>query len=187
MRRAVIVLCLALATLPVTAGATSAQTPTQDSVVGSGTTSNGFTFDIDARSGPGGEDPTGEVSFRFNSDGSVFFSGSAICLSVEGSFAIIHVATSQFGVVGLEVTDSPAGDLIRGIPVGTTPGCSPLGAAVDFPVSIGDLVVSDAPELPVSKDQCKNGGWRTFGVFKNQGDRVSFVETGGKNPPATSP
>lgn len=31
--------------------------------------------------------------------------------------------------------------------------------------------------------QCKNGGWVTFGVFKNQGDCVSFVATGGSNPP----
>jgi hypothetical protein len=37
---------------------------------------------------------------------------------------------------------------------------------------------------PTSKDQCKNGGWRDFGVFENQGDCVSFVATGGKNPPA---
>ncbi len=35
-----------------------------------------------------------------------------------------------------------------------------------------------------SKDQCKNGGWQSFGVFKNQGDCVSFLATGGKNPPA---
>ncbi|HJQ95173.1 MAG TPA: hypothetical protein VJ935_05625 [Acidimicrobiia bacterium] len=34
-----------------------------------------------------------------------------------------------------------------------------------------------------SKDQCKNGGWVTFGVFRNQGDCVSFVTTGGSNPP----
>jgi hypothetical protein len=30
-----------------------------------------------------------------------------------------------------------------------------------------------------------NGGWRSFGsVFKNQGDCVSFVATGGKNSPS---
>jgi hypothetical protein len=34
-----------------------------------------------------------------------------------------------------------------------------------------------------SKDRCKNGGWVTFGVFKNQGDCVSFFATGGANPP----
>lgn len=37
--------------------------------------------------------------------------------------------------------------------------------------------------LPTDKAQCKNGGWQQFGVFKNQGDCVSFVETGGKNQP----
>jgi hypothetical protein len=36
--------------------------------------------------------------------------------------------------------------------------------------------------LPTSKDQCKNGGWETFGnTFKNQGQCVSFVATGGKH------
>jgi len=37
--------------------------------------------------------------------------------------------------------------------------------------------------VPTSKAQCKNGGWRTStrpdcSPFKNQGDCVSFVETG---------
>ena len=39
------------------------------------------------------------------------------------------------------------------------------------------------PLLPTSKDECKKGGWQSFGVFKNQGDCVSFVATAGKNPP----
>jgi hypothetical protein len=34
------------------------------------------------------------------------------------------------------------------------------------------------------KEHPKNGGWRSYGVFKNQGDCVSFVATNGKNPPA---
>jgi Protein of unknown function (DUF642) len=38
--------------------------------------------------------------------------------------------------------------------------------------------------LPTTTDECKNGGWQSFGVFKNQGDCVSFVATQGKNPPA---
>jgi PKD repeat protein len=38
---------------------------------------------------------------------------------------------------------------------------------------------------PISKDQCKSGGWQNYGgIFKNQGDCVSFVSTGGGNPPA---
>jgi hypothetical protein len=42
-----------------------------------------------------------------------------------------------------------------------------------------------SPALPATKDDCKDGGWQDFfGVFKNQGDCVSFVATGGKNLPA---
>lgn len=37
---------------------------------------------------------------------------------------------------------------------------------------------------PTNKDQCKKDGWKTFGLFKNQGDCVSFVATEGKNLPA---
>lgn len=31
-------------------------------------------------------------------------------------------------------------------------------------------------DLPNSKDQCKDGGWQTFGVFKNQGQCVAYIE-----------
>ncbi len=31
---------------------------------------------------------------------------------------------------------------------------------------------------PTSKQQCKHGGWRSFPQFKNQGDCLSFVNTG---------
>ena len=35
------------------------------------------------------------------------------------------------------------------------------------------------PNVPMSKDQCKNGGYKDFGtMFKNQGDCVSFVQNG---------
>jgi hypothetical protein len=37
---------------------------------------------------------------------------------------------------------------------------------------------------PTSDMQCKNNGWKAYGVFKNQGDCVSFVATGAKNLPA---
>ena len=40
--------------------------------------------------------------------------------------------------------------------------------------------------VPTSKNQCKNGGWQNLAdnngtPFKNQGDCVSYVATGGKN------
>lgn len=40
-----------------------------------------------------------------------------------------------------------------------------------------------APELPTSAGECAGDGWRSFGVFKNRGDCVSFVATGGRNEP----
>jgi DNA-binding beta-propeller fold protein YncE len=60
-----------------------------------------------------------------------------------------------------------------------SPKSPPTVAAGRFP---GGVAVSE-PRMPTTKDECKNGGWRDFGVFKNQGDCVSFVATGGKNPP----
>lgn len=55
------------------------------------------------------------------------------------------------------------------------------GVALDLNIS-ATLV----PALPTAKADCKGGGWQTFGVFENQGDCVSYVATGGKNPPALS-
>ncbi len=40
-----------------------------------------------------------------------------------------------------------------------------------------------ATNRPASKEDCKDGGWTNYGVFKNQGDCVSYVATGGTNPP----
>lgn len=42
-------------------------------------------------------------------------------------------------------------------------------------------IFSIAAVLPTKTDECKNGGWQSFGAFKNQGDCVSFVATKGRN------
>ena len=162
--------------------------PDQDSVTGSGTTANNFTFDIEARSGPSGENPTGQVSFTWRQG--VLFAGRVSCLVVNGNVATLNVEVTpplQFGpLITMDVTDSPTGDLIRAIPTARSPDdCSPLtSGVVEFPVSSGDVVVVDAQPFPTSKEQCKNGGWQSYGVFSNQGDCVSFVATGGKNQPS---
>lgn len=49
---------------------------------------------------------------------------------------------------------------------------------------VSTLPNGPTPLLPTSKDQCKNGGWQSFGSFENQGDCVSFVASGGRNEPA---
>jgi hypothetical protein len=60
---------------------------------------------------------------------------------------------------------------------------SPAGA-VAFHNERGDIVVTDAPARPTSKDECKSGGWRNYPGFKNQGECVSLAATAGKDHPA---
>ena len=38
-------------------------------------------------------------------------------------------------------------------------------------------------DRPTTGDDCKQDGWRKYLVFKNQGDCVSWVATGGRNEP----
>jgi hypothetical protein len=39
-------------------------------------------------------------------------------------------------------------------------------------------LASPVPLGPTTKDQCKNGGWRDFPEFKNQGQCIAFVDHG---------
>src|SRR5690606_2733943 len=45
-----------------------------------------------------------------------------------------------------------------------------------------ELDGDEEPAMPTNKDECKQGGWSAYGVFKNQGDCVSYVATNGRNP-----
>jgi hypothetical protein len=175
--------------IPTAAGA---QAPTEDSVTGTviaGTTGRFpmlFEFVFSARSGPSGENPAGQVTVTDR------FSGSVTCLTVRGNVTLLKIQVSppsSFSLVSFRVTDnagSTTPDLIESTP-GTGPAseCSSPEASYlrTDPVVSGDVVVVDAPSLPTSKDQCKNGGWRSFPGFRNQGDCTSFVATGGRNPP----
>jgi hypothetical protein len=188
MRKAIAVVSLTLTALAVSAGAAGAQTPTQDSVVGNGFAS--FFYEIDVRSGPSGENPTGQLVARNDStDPNVFFGGPPTCLTVRDNVATMNIQDTLgvgFGIVTVQVTDAPVDHV--DVTLGRQPDdCSLLTSPlVSSDVISGDFVVTNATPLPTSKDQCKNGGWKSYGVFKNQGDCVSFVATGGKNPPAGS-
>jgi hypothetical protein len=184
MRRRLLIVAMAVGVGAALAlpGVSSAQAPAQDSVIGSGSSSipgcNG-PVEISVQSGPSGENPTGQMTC-----GSLF-NGPVTCLNVSGNVALLTVQDSVFGAVGVRITDAgPTGD---GLEAFLGAGCpTPLSSYLDFEFT-GDIVVVDAQPFPTSTDQCKNGGWRTFGVFKNQGDCVSFVATKGKNPPAAGP
>jgi hypothetical protein len=164
-----------------------AQGPAQDSVTGSGT-AGPYSFVFDAHSGPSGENPTGTATISLTSTPSVFTSGPVTCLAVDGNRAVIGIENGPGSLTAgegtlIEVTDNPDALFFR---LWFEPPSTCLTAPSGYtptPVSSGDIRITDAQPLPTSKDQCKNGHWRDFGVFKNQGDCVSFVATKGKKPP----
>jgi hypothetical protein len=191
MKRSVAAAFVVLAV--VLAPSAAGQVPAQDSVTGSATTGIGraftaFTFDV--HSGPSGENPTGTVVFDtfFGRIGEL----GVTCLSVSGNRAsmLVEAPPNTSGIVGVAVAvedDGPGTDRIDFHVLSVLPGDCSLPSQVFEPTVFGDVTVVDAPPLPSSKDQCQNGGWRSYPGFKNQGDCLSFVATGGKNPPAGSP
>jgi hypothetical protein len=201
---------LAVAGLLALPGVAAGQAPTEDSVVADGFDPGVLFLDIDVRSGPSGENPTGRVAFHIGGGLGPTYTAEPTCLGVTGNTAVIgFLGTLSFGgsvdpVAGLiRVTDAggpgSSQDIFEGPrAVDTSPPVTPLTDCSNFPTAggdrfsvfadpTGDIVVRDAQPLPTSKDQCKNGGWRDFGVFKNQGDCVSFFATGGDNPPSGGP
>jgi hypothetical protein len=171
-----------------------------------------FRFEFSARSGSSGEAPSGDFFLEFGETGrppTFKIDGPVTCLAVEGNAAVIGIASSVGGGPGnaTVVVHDAAGtqadpqDVIGFFTVGgpTGPTCpAPSSLPPLFPCCdnfwgsqflgfLGaegtEITVRDAPRLPTTKPECKNGGWKTYGIFKNQGDCVSFVATGGKNPP----
>jgi hypothetical protein len=159
---------------------------------------------FDAHSGPAGETPSGQVTFATGERlGLQTDLGTVSCLAVSGNRASIGVDFEGFFGVGAHAAVVYVEDLggetqdkiaVQNLAPGVTapsvcPVVRPPGVPLQatFAVDFDDwhIVVIDTVVRPTSKDECRNGGWRTFGVFKNQGDCVSFVATGGKNPPKT--
>jgi len=163
---------------------------------------------VEARSDATGGNPTGTVHLAFSSGsrGATFVEANVTCLAVSGNVAIIGALGDHAGpmeldfypvAVVLRVTDgggpasgrdtweilSSQGESGGPAPPAPTNCAGFLGEPVG-PVQVnqeGDLVVHDAQELPTSKDECKNGGWRNYGTtFKNQGQCVAFAQRGPK-------
>jgi hypothetical protein len=202
------------------ASSAGAQPNGEDSVTGSQQIpfdGGGAAMQVDARSGPAGENPSGTFSASFSygsgSNNWYFRDGTVTCLVVDGNEAVV-VGTGTYGGGYNPFTGEPNPELERwfrlyvqdnGPPLGpfpefgvrdvvshdfsaTEPDCSipPVPPPPQWPLeaTLGDVAVHDAPALPTTKEQCKDGGWRPFGVFRNQGDCVSYVATRGRNPAA---
>lgn len=76
-----------------------------------------------------------------------------------------------------------AGPNLQGISCVSIGSCVAVGSYIDDSGSYQGWAASTSLPLPTAADQCKKDAWQTYGVFKTQGDCVSYVETGGHNPP----
>jgi hypothetical protein len=94
---------------------------------------------------------------------------------------------NEYGFYGTTQTDTYTGGDFWQLPGTNDPGAwttTPWFSGTSYIADLGFQASFSSP-LPTSKAQCMNGGWQNFGTtFKNQGDCVSFVATGGKNPPS---
>jgi len=180
-RRLPLATVLAIAAALVFAPGSGAQAPTQDSVTG--TASSGFGrgelfFTFDAHSGPSGENPTGTVTIE--SDIADLGPQPVSCLGVSGNRATVVVSfptapPANAGAV-IQVQDNGTSpDAVSASFVLTLPSSCAAPGSVTGASNSGDLTVVDAEPLPASTDQCKNGGWRNFPGFKNQGQCIRFV------------
>jgi hypothetical protein len=164
----------------------AAPPPTQDSVLLTGGTvqAGDFTlFEINATSGPSGENPTGHTKFfQEGVHGVGNLGGPVLCLGVRGNTATMNVESELGFLHTIQVVDGQPDTFDASLdtaPRGPT-DCSPLApTGFGAPLSSGDITVVDAPALPTTKGQCRDGGWSKFG-FKNSGRCIAFVNNGPK-------
>jgi hypothetical protein len=138
-------------------------------------------FVFDAHSGPSGENPTGTVRTDIESPLgnfiNTFDTARVTCLNVSGNRATVGAELRGVpgAVISLEDNDGAGQDRFA-LDLLSTPAlvCTANPSIALTPIFGGDITVHDAPPLPTSKDQCKNGGWQQFG-FRTQGQCVAFV------------
>ena len=150
-------------------------------------------YTFDAHSGAAGQAPSGTVTFATGERlGLQLDPGSVSCLKATGDRASIGVNFEGFlsephaAVIYVEDLGGEGQDKIavEDLPAGATapslcPAVRPPGLPLQptYPVNFADwhITVIDTPAVPATTMQCTNGGWQAFGIFKNQGECVSFV------------
>lgn len=143
-------------------------------------------IEVDAHSGPSGENPDGSASFVIG--GILPISGPVVCLDVSGNTALLTVAgpfasAPHFASFILRLVDNGGSGLdsfeyfTNNPEVPEILDCR-LGSEFWFGGSlIGRALVSDVDvqaATPTSKRECRRGGFADFG-FKNQGRCVRYV------------
>ena len=142
-----------------------------------GTFTEDGSFTYDSTGYPGTGTVTAEFTITTNDGSGNTVTGTASYPAPNSSFA-------QFGVCGFDVEAGYSATIHTSVGAFHDEGLAelntltPAGFDHFFETS---LAGGPVPAAPTSKDQCTTGGWKTFGNFKNQGDCVSYVATGGKN------
>ncbi len=193
--RSHLVLLIAIfATVIVPAGATASQPPAGSQMDTATATGNNLIIDdfssteieIDAHSGPSGENPGGHVSFV--AGGILPISGPVDCLDVSGNTAVMTVAgpfpsAPGFTAFVVRLVDNGGSGLDRFENFPDDPevpepiDCRDYSTPFFGGSLIGRAVVTDVDpsvSLPTSKKQCRHGGWAQFG-FKNKRRCIRFV------------
>lgn len=184
MCRATTLLGVAAVGACVVAPGSSAQ-PVEDAVTGTASLAGNAAVQFDAHSGPLGENPMGTLTTLLPGGP---FSTQVTCLTVSGNRATVGFGFENRigGLVFVEDNDGVGVDRFIGLgrvlepPPAVCPAAPPPGLEL-LPIASGDLTVMDAQPLPTSRDDCKQGRWRSFGgAFRNQGQCVAAAERGPK-------
>ena len=137
-------------------------------------------FDLNATSGPRGENPSGQVRFA-TLNLNIQLGGPVTCLAVSGNTATINFQdqmTFAGSIITVQVVDDQPDTFSLGPINSRAPtDCSPLLPPFEIdPFASGDITVVDA-QVPTTTDQCKGDGWKQIG-FANQGLCLAFVNRG---------
>jgi hypothetical protein len=143
-------------------------------------------IDVDAHSGPSGENPGGHVSFV--AGGILPVSGPVTCLDVSGNTAVMTVAgpfpsAPGFTAFIVRLVDNGGSGLDRFEYFPDDPEVpEPLDCRIGSSDYFGGLLIGralvkdvDAPApVPTSRKQCRHGGFAQFG-FRNKRQCIRYV------------
>ncbi|MCW2964943.1 MAG: hypothetical protein JWO17_2195 [Actinomycetia bacterium] len=110
---------------------------------------------------------------------SFYYAGHPLCIGGGSASALVSAGTSSTVVTsGATNTYTPVTLNFTG-----TGASTPISFQSDTASGCGGVLIDNvsAEQMPTTKDQCKKGGWRSYGIFENQGECVRFVATGGKH------
>jgi 6-phosphogluconolactonase (cycloisomerase 2 family) len=175
------------------ASATGALTPKQPANVPTGVGPAAVAVGLGGRSmyvydsgiGAGGSPLTGVSQYDIDPASGTLRPKAPGSVAVPGGHTAAEMAVSPDGrslylaqpsAIRKFDVDLATGRLTPKTPAGVPASVSALGIVLASP--------RQAPSEPTAKDQCKNGGWRAFAQFKNQGQCVSFVASRKPPPPA---